>query len=53
MTDVWEVTNVSPDNKYLDELLSDGWEPFAVAPESNFHGAVSLVWLRRQKTKEV
>lgn len=48
---IWEVTYI--DDSFADPLLADGWEPFAVVPETRDYGLkVYVLCLRRQRLKE-
>lgn len=40
----WDVTHASYLSHRLEELLKDGWEPFAVTESE---GGGSFIWLRR------
>jgi hypothetical protein len=42
---MWEVTNVAAFSGLRDELLAQGWEPFAVVDT----GSAQIMWLRRKK----
>lgn len=63
---MWDICRCDDDDKHLELLLSEGWEPFAVAVENrvetsydNYHErahdeqiSVNVVWLRKYSKAE-
>ena len=63
---MWDISRCDEDEKHLELLLTEGWEPFAVTVENrversydNYHErsreeqvSVNVVWLRKRREEK-